>query len=488
MTFKLNLRDHITFGFETTFTLPDWWMHPGFCSDWETPQKTELMRNISQALVDLEGGHFIETQDSYKAIQFEVFYQDGTPSFQVTSEPGSIEIKTPPLLLKDLKKGLRPLYQAIEKNGMVAYRSWWYGAKTGTGGGCHLNMAGFNKDTNPFYNDPLLVLKYFAFLHNHPALIYPFMGPDIGHGGNCMRMDEHEAELPLTPNLSMQKFEEARLKLQNENWNPTAEECIHFFKDAKVLTVKHSAPALRKYQAPYYQIEDRAVEALRNEEECFLLSELRIRILEKLQKQDFISELKLFDQKLHHEDLHSLVLWEQFKTLCSSLDLNPEPFYIFWERQFPELVLGESVPQQFKIIEGRRPRKVLGAHEQVGDLILSKKIDTNYKRFELQTHQKNCSFIVHGQTLKPVLQTSPQGEVSTTAFDIHLKPEEKIMISLLNQNGECIETGYFDPHGFLWLKQDLNITSAQASPSASRVSSATTDLNKIYYNLEFLNP
>ncbi|MCO4756195.1 MAG: transglutaminase family protein, partial [Bacteriovoracaceae bacterium] len=106
--------------------------------------------------------------DIWDHMQYETFHKDGTPSFVVTMDPGSIEVKTPPCLLKDLDEMARPLFIAAEKAGVVAYRNWWYGIKGATEGGCHVNMGGMDDETNPLKLRPDLAVKYCAYVHNRP--------------------------------------------------------------------------------------------------------------------------------------------------------------------------------------------------------------------------------------------------------------------------------------------------------------------------------
>ena len=69
----MDLRKNLSFGFETTFTIADWWQQPGFCSTWETPEKLVLMRRMADALVARIGGEVRPFKDSYNAESFELF-------------------------------------------------------------------------------------------------------------------------------------------------------------------------------------------------------------------------------------------------------------------------------------------------------------------------------------------------------------------------------------------------------------------------------
>lgn len=445
----MDLRKNLSFGFETTFTIANWWQEPGFCSAWETPHKLDLMKRMSEALVSRIGGKIVSFKDSYNADGFELFDDEGRATFKVTSEPGSIEINTPPALVGDIRSMMDPLFAAAEEVGLVTYRTWWYGWKSGTSGGCHVNMAGFSDETNPWKQDPLLVLKYFAYFHNRPWLHYPFMGPDIGRGGNCMRMDEHGEEV----SSSMLRFEEARAKVA-AGWRPDCDELYEFFAGVPLRDVKHSAPTFRKVRKPYYLVEDRAMEMLRDSEECFDVCELRVRILEKLQKEEGIEELKKFDSRLHEEELSSIALFSAFSQWASEFDLDPEKYRKFFDRQFPALELGPQAAKRFAIREGRRERKVVGVNEAAGTLILSKKVDTRFKRFEFHLKSTGVpevtSLRVNGRLMKP----GENGILLDVYIPFGNERSKPILFDLeaLDREGRTAERAVFDPNSMMFVE------------------------------------
>lgn len=441
------LRSTLTFGFETTFSIENWWQEPGFCSAWETPHKLALMEKMARGLVARLGGRYESTRDVYNAAAFNLYDESGALTFRVTSEPGSIEINTPPAILKDLPSVIDPLLGLASEVGLTTYRSWWYGHKSGTGGGCHLNMAGFTPETNPWKKDPLLVLKYFAFFHNRPYLHYPFMGPDVGRGGNCMRMDEQVDEVGATIPASIVRFEEARSKIE-QGWTPSCDEIYEFFKGVPLREVKHSAPTLRKMKNPDYLVEDRAVEMLRSTDEYVLLCELRLRILEKLESESGVEALKRPGKELHEEGLSFEGLWRGFRDFCSEFDLTPAAFAPFFDRQFPILELGTVKPRTFLIREGRRERKVLGVNEAAGSLVLSKKIDTRYKRFEFHLkdlHAKNIR--INGERFAG----GPNGVLIDLFVPFGNEREKPVLMDLeiLDSENRTIERVVFDPNSMM---------------------------------------
>ena len=186
----MNLRENLSFGFEQTFTIADWWTEPGFTSTSDTPKKREKMLDLARELAIELNGKYFESNDIWDHMQYEVTDDSGVTQFYVTMDPGSIEVKTPPCLIQNTQTMAEPLFIAAERADVVAYRNWWYGVKAGTEGGCHVNMGGFDFDTNPLLAEPELVVKYAAYVHNRPWLHHPFMGLDVGPEGNAMRMDE----------------------------------------------------------------------------------------------------------------------------------------------------------------------------------------------------------------------------------------------------------------------------------------------------------
>ncbi len=95
---NMKLAKKLTFGFEQTFTIPNWWTDEGFCATSDTPLKREKMAQFAQSLADELKGIFKESVDIWDHLQYETFDNQGRPSFIVTMDPGSIEVKTPPCL------------------------------------------------------------------------------------------------------------------------------------------------------------------------------------------------------------------------------------------------------------------------------------------------------------------------------------------------------------------------------------------------------
>jgi hypothetical protein len=405
---KLDLSQNLTFGFEQTFTIDDWWTEPGFTHESDTPKKREAMLALANALDKVQGGKHIESKDIWGHLQYETFKKDGTPSFIVTMDPGSIEVKTQPVNAKDAQKMAKPLFEASKIAKVVPYRNWWYGIQGATEGGCHINMGGLQVESNPFFHDPFLLVKYCAYIHNRPWLHYPFMGPDVGPGGNAMRLDERD-DFEHTKDL-FKSYQECG-----------PEETREHFSGCSLVKHKDSFPCLKKFEAPLYLIEDRAQEAMREALDFELVCEMRLKILEKLQMQNQLEELKSFDH-LHTQFLTSFYLWECFHDWSLELQIDSTPYQRFFDRQFPRLLTGAQVASKFGIKEGRRPRKI--KDEVIVDGVArSKTIDTRYKRLEL---------FHRAESEKDEIRFNIQLEGLEVQSDLYFSKQEKIFYQYID--------------------------------------------------------
>lgn len=472
-----DLRKHLSFGFEATFTVENWWQNPGYCSDWETPEKLSQMRLLAETLAKKCDLLVEELKDTYGATSFQLKKtKDSEMIFQITPEPGSIEVNTPPAHYEELESVLRPLLESAELSQLVTYRSWWYGIKTGTGGGCHLNIAGKSKDENIWFLEPKMVLHYFSLFHQFPSLTYPFMGSDIGYQGNCMRMDEQGD----ASEKNVARFQE----LLNEAFSPntnlkTLDDYYEFLKDVPLRDVKHSAPTFRKCRDPFYLVEDRAVEMPRTVEEFQLLCELRIFILEYCKEKVLLNQkpiLKKFDSSLHEAHLSYETLFSEFLSFCKEIQYSKgESFKVFFERQFPKLMGGEKTPSTFYLREGKRQRRVVGVNEQHGSLVLSKKIDTSFKRIEIHSDHANYLWI-NGKIFKN------QSKGILIDLKVPLSVDRPLLkLKSLNHECEAIESCVFNLKSFLYEsvnENEFNMEESIVTP---------VDFNSVIIDLAYIN-
>ena len=93
---SLDLRENMTFGFEQTFTIDNWWTEQGFISTSDTPMKREKMIALANELAAELDGEISESKDIWDHLQYEVKEKSTGRIYFVTMDPGSIELKTPP--------------------------------------------------------------------------------------------------------------------------------------------------------------------------------------------------------------------------------------------------------------------------------------------------------------------------------------------------------------------------------------------------------
>jgi hypothetical protein len=455
---KLNLKETLSFGFEQTFTIDNWWTEPGFTATSDTPLKRQKMLELAQAIAAELKGTYKESLDIWNHIQYETFDNKGKPSFIVTMDPGSIEVKTQPVLIDGIINMMKPLFVAAQKANVVPYRNWWYGIKAGTEGGCHVNMGGLTPATNPLKKNPELVVKYAAYIHNRPYLHYPFMSIDVGPEGNAMRMDEKfgfDDVLAAFDNYSDIYASDEKL---------TALQTYKHFERTNLINNKSSFPSLYKFKGPDFLIEDRAQEAMRSAEEFYHVAYMRLKILEHLSKTDLPEDLFQFGEALHQENLTSYSLWADFQYWATDMDLNPIDFQCFFERQFPRLFMGQNVPLQFGIKEGRRPRVITDIKKR-GDVVISKTVDTSYKRFELYFYRDENHTLdlkVKGKGIeyesklmknRGYLGFGNLGKAFYKYFDIKFEKDNPVLeITLIDKKSKkVLETGKFNVNDMQWV-------------------------------------
>lgn len=427
----MDIRKNLSFGFEQTFTTPDWWTEPGFVSTSDTPKKRELMLACAEETAKVLGGRVKESLDVWNHVQYEVINNKGDTQFYVTMDPGSIEVKTPPCLIDQIEEINAPMFQGAQNSGLVTYRNWWYGVKGGTEGGCHVNMGGLSPATNPLHHDPKLVARYFAWLHNHPEFHFPFMGPDTGPGGNAQRMDEHDAENaidPLIDILKQERLSSDELRLQ--------------LAETTLVKEKSSMPSLTKFKGPDYLLEDRGQEAPYNEKELRLVCEWRVKVFEKLQFENVALE-KFPRGFWHGQRLSSVFLWDRFYQTASELGLNPQDYRVFFDRQFPLLFGGNNLPQSVQLREGRRPRIITNVQKR-GETVISKTVDTRHKRFEMFIPDGSWSVRFGESFIAPDWQKFGSGYFAI--IDLFIDNKDKTLEFISQQKVQ----GRFNPTNMTW--------------------------------------
>lgn len=435
----MSYKENISFGFEQTFTIKEWWTDPGFVSESDTPLKREKILDLSIELAKILDGKVKESRDIYNHIQYEVFDTNGLIQYWVTLDPGSIEVKTNPLNYHELRKVFEILFEAAYASELFPYRQWWYGIKGGTEGGTHINMAGKTLDENPFYQNPALVLKYIVFVHNNPCIHYPFMGLDVGPEGNAMRMDEQGGYKNTLKSINdlIKKF--------NSQEVLSLEDISQALKDTTLMTEKCSMPSLYKFKSPLFLLEDRAQEAFRSAEEVLNIIDMKLAIFKYL---DNVSKLENIEpnKNLHQETLTYKHLWDEFVDLSRKIEITTDNYKIFFERQFPLLVGGGHPSDYLEIREGRRPR-VITDRKFANGICVSKTIDTRHKRFEFQIVDNTYDIIVTMPDKELVQFDHDYWAYKDTILD---EENSKIKVKITNPKNESKEEVYFDIKNMMW--------------------------------------
>jgi hypothetical protein len=304
------------------------------------------------------------------------------------------------------------------------------------------------------------------------------MGVDVGPGGNCMRMDEHALDphskhAPGTLD-SQERFAALSARF-NHGERITAEQVAAHFKGSKLAEDKHSAPSFYKYKAPYFFIEDRAVESLRGADEFWLVADLRLRILETLQRHGRVDPLQDFGPELHREMLCSTWLWAEFRGMAARLGLDAAPYRRFFDRQFPRLEAGQDVPTRLELREGRRPRVITDVKMR-GELLISKTVDTSYSRLELLWPVGlECS--VNGRVYAAGTLDRDGQKTQVLLLDYQKKGDGILDIVLTESGGsKVVEKCRFST-------KDMMFRSAAFEHSAARLT-AVGGGKRFYFNLE----
>jgi uncharacterized protein (DUF2126 family)/transglutaminase-like putative cysteine protease len=112
-------------------------------------------------------------------------------SFQVTPDPGVIEVNLPPAASStEWKALLSDLWEQAAQVGLSPVKFLVGGQVVGSGGGCHWVLGGPTPGESPFLRRPDLLRSWVAYLNHHPSLSYAFSGLFIGPTSQAPRFDE----------------------------------------------------------------------------------------------------------------------------------------------------------------------------------------------------------------------------------------------------------------------------------------------------------
>ncbi len=128
-------------------------------------------------------------------------------SFQITPDPGVIEINTHPA---GDWPGMVAIAGALDEEaracGLTATKYLRDGRRTGSGGGHHLTLGARAPDQSPFFRRPDLLRSLLTYWQNHPGLSYGFAGLFIGPTCQAPRIDEARQESLAELELAFSKI------------------------------------------------------------------------------------------------------------------------------------------------------------------------------------------------------------------------------------------------------------------------------------------
>jgi uncharacterized protein (DUF2126 family)/transglutaminase-like putative cysteine protease len=111
--------------------------------------------------------------------------------FQITPDPGVIEVNLPPARTWAEWKGwLTDLWFEAQQVGLSTVKYLVGGQVVGTGGGCHWVLGGPTPAESPFLKRPDLLRSWIIFLNRHPSMSYLFSGLFVGPTSQAPRLDE----------------------------------------------------------------------------------------------------------------------------------------------------------------------------------------------------------------------------------------------------------------------------------------------------------
>jgi len=116
---------------------------------------------------------------------------DAFQSFQITPDPGVIEVNLPPAAdSAHWTKLLTDLWDQAAQAGLSTVKFLTGGQEVGSGGGCHWVLGGPTPSQSPFLKRPDLLRSWITYLNRHPSLTYLFSGLFVGATCQAPRFDE----------------------------------------------------------------------------------------------------------------------------------------------------------------------------------------------------------------------------------------------------------------------------------------------------------
>ena len=153
-------------------------------------------------------------EDTAEATGLPVVIEGYTPprdprvkSFQVTPDPGVIEVNVQPVSnWNDLTELTNAVYDEAAKSRLSSEKFLADGRHVGTGGGNHITFGGATPADSPFLRRPDLLRSMIAYWHNHPSMSYLFSGMFVGPTSQAPRADEARSEIVYELDLALKQI------------------------------------------------------------------------------------------------------------------------------------------------------------------------------------------------------------------------------------------------------------------------------------------
>ncbi|WP_020475776.1 transglutaminase family protein [Zavarzinella formosa] len=313
-------------------------------------------------------------------------------SFQVTPDPGVIEVNVHPSGTWDeLVTKTEAIYEDARQTRLCAEKFQVDGRHTGTGGGNHVIFGGDTPLDSPILRRPDLLRSLVAYWHNHPSLSYIFSGLFMGPTSQAPRLDEARHD-------SVYEMEIAFKQIPDRD-TPTIQPWLvdrifrHLLTDLTGNT--HRAEfCIDKLYSPDSSSGRRGLLEFRSLE---MPPHARMSLAQQLLMRSFVarfwkepynpSKLVRWGTGLHDRFLLPYFAWEDFKdvldeTRKAGFDVKEEWFAPHWEFRFPQI--GELARHNInlELRTAIEPWNVLG--EEFGGTGTARYVDSSVERVQVR--------------------------------------------------------------------------------------------------------